>query len=73
MSYTVEEVAEQVRVHPNTIRNQIKKGLLKSWSPDSKSIRIEPEEVEAWKRRKQNAKPKERRVGGLKALEGGLS
>ena len=35
---------------------------------------VEPEEVEAWKQRKtKNAKPKERRVGGLKALEGGLS
>lgn len=71
MSFTVDQVAEQVQIHPDTVRAEIRRGNLEAWKAGN-SLRIEPEALEAWKRRKRVNRPDEApRVSGLRALEGG--
>ena len=50
MSLTVEEVAEQVQIHPDTVRAEIRRGHLEAWKAGN-SLRIEPEDCLQHERR----------------------
>ena len=71
MSLTVEEVAEQVQIHPDTVRAEIRRGHLEAWKAGN-SLRIEPEAVAEWKQRKRVSAPRSSTIDrrtGLRALE----
>ena len=67
-SLTVEQVADLVQVHPNTVKNEIKRGHLEAWRAGNK-LRIEKPALEAWKERKRVGETE--KVSRLRALEGG--
>ncbi len=73
MSLTIQQVAEQVNVSTDTVRAAIKRGDLEAWRPGPGVIRVEPEAIEVWKRRKPVQRPTlpDQVVDRLKALEGG--
>ncbi len=69
---TVDEVAALARVHPQTVRNEIRRGHLEAWKAGN-ALRIDPEAVERWKQRSQVSPPHSRATvtDHLKAIEGG--
>jgi excisionase family DNA binding protein len=68
VSLTVAQVAERVQVHPNTVKNEIRRGNLKAWKIGNR-LRIEESALQAWIESKSVGQAPERR-NRLRALEG---